>query len=53
MIVIKTGGVAPKSGQYGVKGTKFEITLTKGERVPPYRGKARTFILTDATKHRK
>ncbi len=34
-------------------GTKYEITLTKGERVPPYRGKARTFTLADATKHRR
>lgn len=49
----KTGGTAPKSGQYRVKGTKFEITLTKGERVPPYRGKARTFTLVDATKHQR
>lgn len=49
----KTGGTAPKSGQYLVNGTKFEITLTKGERVPPYRDKARTFTLIDATKHRR
>ena len=49
---IKTGGTAPKSGQYQVSGTKREITLTKGERVPPYGGEAKTFVLVDKTKHK-
>lgn len=49
---VKTGGVAPKSGQYQVSGTKREITLTKGERVPPYGGKAKAFVLVDKTKHK-
>lgn len=53
MTKIKTGGTAPKSGQYQVSGKKQEITLTKGERVPPYGGKANTFILVDKTKHKK
>lgn len=53
MTKVKTGGTAPKSGQYEVSGMKREITLTKGERVPPYSGKARTFILVDKTKHKK
>ena len=48
---VKTGGVAPVSGQYRVVGTVYEITLTKGERVPPYAGKARTFVLVDRTRH--
>jgi hypothetical protein len=52
MTKIKTGGTAPKSGQYQVSATKREITLTKGERVPPYRGKAQTFTLVDKTKHK-
>lgn len=53
MIKIKTGGTAPESGQYQVSRTKREITLTKGERVPPYRGKAEIFVLVDKTKHKK
>jgi hypothetical protein len=52
MVKTKTGGTAPKSGQYQPSGTKKEITLTKGERVPPYGGKAKTFVLVDKTKHK-
>ena len=53
MIKIKTVEVAPESGQYQVSRTKREITLSKGERVPPYEGEARTFTLIDKTKHKK
>ena len=53
MTKVKTGGTAPKSGQYQPSGTKREITLTKGERVPPYGGKAKAFVLVDTTKHKK
>jgi hypothetical protein len=52
MTKIKTGGIAPKSGQYQVPGTKLEITLSRGDRVPPYGGKAKTFVLVDKTKHK-
>jgi hypothetical protein len=52
MVKTKTGGVAPQSGQYRPSGTKVEITLTKGERVPPHGGKAQTFVLVDKTKHK-
>ncbi|MES3004787.1 MAG: hypothetical protein V4690_01590 [Patescibacteria group bacterium] len=53
MTKIKTGGTAKKSGQYKVEGTKtLEITLSKGDRVPPYGGKAKTFVLVDKTKHK-
>jgi len=52
MTKVKTGGVAPKSGQYRVPETKLEITLSKGDRVPPHGGKARTFVLVDKTKHK-
>lgn len=51
MIKIKTGGIAPKSGQYRILGTNYEITLTKGERVPPYGGVACAFVLVDKTRH--
>ena len=53
MTKVKTGGTAPKSGQYQVSGTKREITLTKGERVPPNGGKAAKYVLVDKTKHKK
>ncbi len=48
----KTGQKAPASGQYRPKGTKHEITLSKGDRVPPYEGDAKTFVLVDKTKHK-
>ena len=54
MVKVHTGQFAPKSGQYRPLGfVKVEITLTKGEKTPPYKGEARTFILEDATKHQK
>jgi len=48
----QTGAKAPTSGQYRPVGTKLEITLSKGERVPPYSGKAMKFVLIDKTKHK-
>lgn len=54
MTKVKTGGTAPKSGQYQVSGfQKREITLSKGDRVPPYGGEAKTFVLVDKTRHKK
>lgn len=52
-IVMHTGGKAPASGQYQPAGTKQEITLSKGDRVPPYGGRAKTFILVDRIKHKQ
>jgi len=53
MVNVDTGEKCPKSGQYRVVGFgKVEITLSRGDRVPPYKGQARKFILVDATKHR-
>ena len=52
-VITQTGGTANVSGQYQPKGTKQEITLSKGDRVPPYHGKAKEFKLVDATKHSK
>lgn len=51
-IVTRTGERAPASGQYQPAGTKQEITLSKGDRVPPYHKKAKTFLLVDRTKHK-
>lgn len=52
-VVTKTGEKAPTSGQYRPKGTKEEITLSKGDRVPPYDKQAKKFVLVDKTKHRR
>lgn len=49
----KTGNRAPKSGQYRALGTKREITMVRGKRIPPYQGKARNYKLTDKTKHKR
>lgn len=52
-VSVKTGGKAPVSGQYRATGTKKEITLSKGDRVPPYEGEAQKFVLVDKTKHKR
>jgi len=49
---VKTGGIAKVSGQYRPAGTRHEITLSRGDRVPPYSGEAKTFKLVDKTKHK-
>lgn len=52
MTTVTTGEICPKSGQYRVLGfSGIEITLSRGDRVPPYKGSARTFVLADATRH--
>lgn len=53
MTKVKTGGTTRTSGQYRVLGMKREITLSKGDRIPPYGGKAKVFVLVDKTKHKK
>ena len=52
-VTTRTGQKAPASGQYQPAGTKQEITLSRGDRVPPYSGRAKTFILVDRTKHKR
>jgi hypothetical protein len=46
-----TGKNAPVSGQYIPQGSKHEVTLVQGHRVPPY-GRITTFTLVDETKHK-
>ncbi len=48
----RTGKTAPTSGQYSYNRGRHEITLSKGERVPPTRFGATTFTLVDKTKHK-
>lgn len=53
---LKPGEKAPKSGQYqevGPRGGKGkEVTVTKGEPMPPAPKKGATFTLVDATKNK-
>jgi len=53
---LKSGNTAPKSGQYieiGPKGgLKKEITISKGETLPPTEKRNSTFKLVDATKNK-
>ena len=48
---IKTGQKVPVSGQYRPTGSKTEITLVQGKRVPPTTTGVTTFTLGDKTKH--
>lgn len=50
---IKTGQIAPKSGQYRVSGSKTEVTLIQGKKVPPTPKGATKFTLVDETKHKE
>lgn len=52
----KSGHIADKSGQYGVvdkdgKPTGREVTVTKGEPLPPTPKPKQGFVLNDPTKH--
>lgn len=53
----KPGQKAPVSGQYGVVGPKggktgSEVTVTKGETLPPTPKSGQGFLLVDKTKHK-
>lgn len=48
---VKTGQKAPVSGQYRPVGSKTEITLVQGKRVPPTPAGTTKFKLVDQTKH--
>jgi hypothetical protein len=53
----KPGQKAPASGQYGVVGprggkTGTEVTVTKGETLPPTPKPGQGFVLVDKTKHK-
>ena len=53
---LKPGEKAPKSGQYGIVGTRGgntgkERTVTKGEPMPPTPKPGQGYILVDQTKN--
>jgi hypothetical protein len=50
---LHTGDTATKSGIYHVLGTKNEIILSTGDKVPPYDKKAADVVLTREVKHQK
>lgn len=50
---VTTGQKCPQSGQYKPKGSKTEITLVQGKKVPPTSSGTTTFTLVDKTKHKK
>ena len=47
------GTKADKSGQYQNTTTKTEVTVTKGEPLPPTPGAGQKYKLVDPTKHKK
>lgn len=46
------GEIAPVSGQYQNQKTKTEVTVVKGEPLPPTPGKGQGYTLVDKTKHK-
>ena len=52
-IKVKTGQVAPISGQYKSSGSRTEETLVQGTRVPPTAAGATKFTLVDKTRHKQ
>jgi hypothetical protein len=53
----KSGETAKTSGQYGIIGPKggktgLEVTVVKGEPLPPTPKPGQTFVLVDKTKHK-
>jgi len=49
----KSGMIAPQSGQYKNTTTKTEVTVTKGEPLPPTPEPGEKYVLVDPTKHKK
>ena len=50
---LKPGETAPRSGQYKNTGTGREVTVTKGEPLPPTPKPRQNYVLVDPTKHKK
>ena len=54
---LKPGEKAPVSGQYGERGprggdTRHEVTVPKGEKLPPTQKPGGTFTLVDRTRNK-
>jgi len=50
--VYKPGEIAKISGQYQNTTTKTEVTVTKGEPIPPTPRPGQHYVLADRTKHK-
>lgn len=50
---VKPGQTVPVSGQYTANGGKTEVTLVKGDKVPPTSRPGQEFTLVDKTKHKR
>jgi len=49
----KPGEIATTSGQYKNLTTGLEVTVTKGEHLPPTPKKRQEYRLTDRTQHKR
>lgn len=49
--VFRPGQAAPKSGQYRRVGSNKEVTVTRGEPLPPTPKPGQKYVLVDRTKH--
>ena len=54
---LKPGQMAPASGQYGVVGPRGgkinkEVTVVKGEPMPPTQKPGQTYVMNDPTKNK-
>lgn len=47
------GTKADRSGQYKNTTTRTEVTVTKGEPLPPTPGRGQRYVMADPTKHKK
>ena len=50
---LKPGQPAPKSGQYENRRTRTEVTVTRGEPMPPTPKPGDGYRIVDPTKHKK
>ena len=50
---LHTGEKVEKSGIYQISKSKYEIILSKGDKVPPYDKKATDVVLIRPVKHQK
>lgn len=49
---LKPGTTAPRSGQYRNTTTRREVTVTKGEPMPPTPKAGQRYVLADASKNK-
>lgn len=50
---LRPGSKAPASGQYRNNSTRTEVTVVRGEPLPPTPRAGQTYTLADKTKHKK